>query len=86
MNIVIDIDEDDYKEICKKAMTIDEMQNTIQGRIYSAIVHEGMRNNKTYQSIMRDPKVTSFTLYNDRIEIDLINGETRMIGIDELIN
>ena len=38
MRILIDIDESDYKELCQTVMSIDEMENTTQGRVYSAIV------------------------------------------------
>lgn len=39
--IQIEISEEDYIKLKKYVMTIDDMYNTLQGRIYTAIVHGG---------------------------------------------
>ena len=48
MEIKIIISEEDFKKVQKTVMTIDEMENTLQGRIYSSIAHEGI---KVYQEL-----------------------------------
>ena len=42
----IEISVDDYKEIEKTCMSINDMYNTLNGRIYSAIVHGVKRKAK----------------------------------------
>lgn len=86
MRILIDIDESDYKEICRKVMSIDEMENTTHGRVYCAIVRGGMRNNEKFQNMELDPIVTSLTISHDCIEAVLANGETASMPIDKLID
>ena len=39
MEIIINITPEDFEEIVNTVMTVDEMDNTLKGRIYCAIVH-----------------------------------------------
>ena len=39
MKILIEVDEQDYKKLQRTEMTIDDMFNTTQGRIYGAVVN-----------------------------------------------
>lgn len=48
MEIKITISEQDFKSVQKTVMTIDEMENTPKGRIYSSIAREGI---KVYQQL-----------------------------------
>lgn len=86
MRILIDIDESDYKELCQTVMSIDEMDNTTQGRVYCAIVRGGMRNNEKFQNMEFDPIVTSLTINHNCIEAVLANGEIAVMPIDKLID
>ena len=45
MTIEIDVEEDDIKNICDTVMTVDEMYNTVQGRIYRAIAKAVINSN-----------------------------------------
>ena len=38
MQIVIDIPEDDYENIENTVMSIDEMNNTLEGRVYTSVI------------------------------------------------
>lgn len=38
MKILIEVDEQDYKKLQRTEMTIEDMFNTTQGRIYGAVV------------------------------------------------
>ncbi len=37
MKLIIEISYNDFKEICNTLMTIDDMYNTLNGRLYCAI-------------------------------------------------
>lgn len=39
MKLAIDISEEDIKKLMQMTLTIDEMDNTVKGRVIMAIVH-----------------------------------------------
>lgn len=45
MLLEINIEETDIKNICETVMTVDEMYNTLQGRIYCAIAKAVINKN-----------------------------------------
>ena len=46
MLLEINIEETDIKNICETVMTVDEMYNTLQGRIYCAIAKAVINRNQ----------------------------------------
>lgn len=50
--IQIEISEEDYMKLKKYVMTIDDMYNTLQGRIYTAIVHGGRVQEKKENDVL----------------------------------
>ena len=46
MKLEIEISKSDYEALCKKSMTVGEMYDTLEGRIFCSIVHAGLYKNK----------------------------------------